>query len=61
MTSDQILGFCRMRVPLALMNGTFQVEISGTEPLYADYAIFEDEQSRWIYVSREHSTLEIEE
>jgi parallel beta-helix repeat protein len=58
-TSDQTFGFCRMRVPLALMNGTFQVEINSTEPLYANYSIFEDEQSRWIHISYEHSTLEI--
>jgi parallel beta-helix repeat protein len=59
MTTNQIFGFCRLRIPYALINETFQVTINGAKPDYWNYTLFDDGNSRWIYFSYEHSTLEI--
>jgi parallel beta-helix repeat protein len=59
MTADQTFGFCRLRIPHALINETFHVTINGAEPDYWNYTIFDDGNSRWIYFSYQHSTLEI--
>jgi len=41
------------------MNETFHVTINGAQPDYWNYTIFDDGNSRWIYFSYQHSTLEI--
>jgi hypothetical protein len=58
-TADQTCGFCRLRIPYALINGTFYVTVNGEEPLYWNYTLHDDGESRWIYFSYQHSTLEI--
>jgi len=58
-TTNQIFGFCRLRIPYALTNETFQVTINGAKPEYWNYTLFDDGNSRWIYFSYQHSTLEI--
>jgi parallel beta-helix repeat protein len=58
-TANQIFGFCRLRIPYALTNETFQVTINGAKPDYWNYTLFDDGNSRWIYFSYQHSTLEI--
>ena len=59
MTANQTYGFCRLRIPHALMNETYHVTINGTEPYYWNYTLHDDGDSRWIYFSYQHSTLEI--
>jgi parallel beta-helix repeat protein len=59
MTADQTYGFCRLRIPHALMNETYHVSINGTEPSYWNYTLYDDGENRGIYFSYQHSTLEI--
>jgi len=59
MTINQTHGFCRNRIPHALMNETYHVTIDGAEPYYVNYTLFDDGENRWIYFEYEHSTLEI--
>jgi len=59
MTSGQTFGFCRIRIPHALMNETYHVTIDGTEPYYVNYTLYDDGENRWIYFNYQHSTLEI--
>lgn len=59
MTVDQAFGFCRLRIPYALISGTFHVTINGTEPYYWNYSVFDDGENRWIYFLYQHSTNEI--
>lgn len=57
MTVNQTYGFCRIRVPHALMNETYRITIEGAEPYYVNYTLYDDGDSRWIYFSYQHSTL----
>ena len=58
-TTSQALGFCRIRIPHALMNQTYRITIDGADPHFANYTLHDDGESRWIYFSYMHSTLEI--
>jgi parallel beta-helix repeat protein len=58
-TINQTFGFCRLRIPHALINETYHVTINGTEPYYWNYTLFDDGDNRWIYSSYQHSRLEI--
>jgi len=58
-TTDQTFGFCRICIPHALMNETYQIVINGTEPHYVNYNLADNGTHRWIYFSYQHSTLEI--
>jgi len=57
MTVNQTGGFCRIRIPYALMNGTYRITIEGVEPYYTNYTLYDDGNSRWVYFSYHHSTL----
>jgi parallel beta-helix repeat protein len=59
MTANQTYGFCRVRIPHALMNETYHVTINGTEPYYWNYTLYDDGENRGIYFTYQHSTLEI--
>jgi parallel beta-helix repeat protein len=59
MTSNQTSGFCRVQIPHALMTEPYDVTVDGAEPNYANYTIHDNNVSRWIYFSFNHSTLEI--
>jgi parallel beta-helix repeat protein len=59
MTLGQTFGFCRLRIPYALINGTFHVTINGTAAYYWNYSVFDDGENRWIYFLYQHSTNEI--
>jgi len=59
MTVNQTFGFCRVRIPHALMNETYHVTINGAEPYHGNYTLYDDGNNRWIYFSYQHSTLEI--
>ena len=61
MTSNQTLGFCRVRIPHVLMNETVPITVlvNGTEPHYWNYTLYDDGNNKWIYFEYEHSTLEI--
>ena len=59
MTANQKFGFCRVRIPHALMNDTYHITINGAEPYYWNYTLYDDGNNRWIYFSYQHSTLEI--
>jgi len=59
MSANQVFGFCRMRVPHALMVGPYNVTVEGAEPYYVNYTVYDDGDNRWIYFSYRHSTLEI--
>ncbi len=58
-TNGQTHGFCRVRIPHAMMNETYQVTVDGVEPHYVNYTLYDDGENRWIYFSYEHSQLEI--
>jgi parallel beta-helix repeat protein len=58
-TTSQAFGFCRIRIPHALMNQTYRITIDGADPHFANYTLHDDGESRWIYFSYMHSTLEI--
>jgi hypothetical protein len=59
MTFDQTFGFCRLKIPYALINGTFHVTVNGTAPYYWNYSVFDDGENRWIYFLYQQSTNEI--
>jgi parallel beta-helix repeat protein len=59
MTTTQAFGFCRMRVPHALMNQTYHITVDGADPFFVNYTMYDDGNSRWIYFSYRHSTLKI--
>jgi parallel beta-helix repeat protein len=59
MTTTQTFGFCRMRVPHALMNQTYHITVDGADPFFVNYTMYDDGNSRWIYFSYQHSTLKI--
>jgi hypothetical protein len=59
--SDQTFGFCRIRVPHALVEPELTVVIDDglTHVLNANYTLREDGSSRWIYFAYSHSAHEI--
>jgi parallel beta-helix repeat protein len=59
MTANQMFGFCRICIPHALMSETYQVIVNGTEPYYVNYTLYDNGTHRWIYLSYQHSMLEI--
>jgi len=59
MTTNQTSGFCRVSIPHALMTEPYNATIDGAEPNYANYTLHDNNISRWIYFSYNHSTLEI--
>jgi parallel beta-helix repeat protein len=59
MTTNQTYGFCRVRIPHALMSEPYNVTIDEAEPYYANYTLYDDEENMWIYFSYQHSILRI--
>lgn len=59
MSQTQDYGFCRVCIPHALMNDTYKVTIEGGEPYYVNYTLYDNGTHRWIYLSYQHSTLEV--
>jgi len=59
MAANQTFGFCRVCIPHALMNEPYNVTVNGAEPHYVNYKLHDNGDSRWIYFSYAHSTLEI--
>jgi len=55
----QAFGFCRLRIPHALMAEPYTVTIDGVNPIYWNYMLYDDGENGWIYFAYEHSTLEI--
>ncbi len=58
-TTNQVYGFCRVRIPHAMMNETYQVTVDGVEPHYVNYTLYDDGENRWMYFSYEHSQREV--
>jgi len=58
-TANQTFGFCRIAIPHALMNETYHVSIDGAEPIFANYTLYDDGKSRWIYFSYQLSEHEV--
>jgi hypothetical protein len=58
-TANQTFGFCRIAIPHALMNETYHVSIDGAEPIFANYTLYDDGKSRWIYFSYQLSKHEV--
>ncbi len=48
-------GFCRMRIPHALMTGPFNAFVDGANPLYWNYTLRDDGDSQWIYFAYQRS------
>jgi len=59
MTASQTYGFCRIRIPHALISEPYNVTVDGANPTYWNYTLYDDGDNRWIYFSYEHTTLEI--
>jgi len=57
MAVNQTFGFCRIRVPHSLVNETFNVDVEGAETYYVNYALHDDGENRWVYVSYQHWSL----
>lgn len=59
--SNDTIGFCRVRVPHALIEPELRVIIDDglTEVTYANYSLFDDGVCRWIYLEYRHSAHEI--
>jgi len=55
----QTFGFCRIRIPHALMNEPYNVTVDGAEPHYINYTLLDDGDNRWVYFTYQHSTREI--
>ena len=53
------LGFCRIRIPHALMAGTCRVTIDGAMPHYVNYTLYYDSTNRWLYFNYQHSSHRI--
>ena len=51
-------GFCRIRIPTALMNGTYKVFVNGTEVSYALLPCSNTTHS-YLYFTYDHSTQEV--
>jgi nitrous oxidase accessory protein len=48
-------GFCRMRIPHALMTEPFNAFVDGANPLYWNYTLRDDGDSQWIYFAYQRS------
>lgn len=49
-SSTQSTGFCRVKIPHSLMNGSYSATVDSQAPLFANYTLHDDGTSRWIYV-----------
>jgi parallel beta-helix repeat protein len=58
-TSSQTTGLCRVTIPHSLMTEPYNVTINGTQPNYANYAVYDNATHRWIYFNYNHSNLEV--
>lgn len=58
-TESQTGGFCRIRIPHALMIEPYNATVDGAAPTYSNYTLYDDGNSRWIYLSYQHSEREI--
>lgn len=52
-------GFCRIRIPTALMNGTYRVFVGGTEVSYNLLPFISNETYSYLYFNYTHSTREV--
>jgi len=59
-TANQVFGFCRMRIPHALMAEPSSVTVDGAEPCYVNYTLYDDGNNRWIYFSFSHNQSKLE-
>jgi parallel beta-helix repeat protein len=57
--SSQDYGFFRMSIPHGLMIGPFNVTMDETSPVYANYSLYDDGDSRWIFFNFQNLTGEI--
>ena len=48
-------GFCRMRIPHALMTEPFSAFVDGANPLYWNYTLRGDGDNQWIYFAYQRS------
>lgn len=58
-TANPEFGFCRIRVPHALVSEPYNVTVDGAEPYYVNYTLYDDGDNRWIYFSYQYSAHEI--
>ena len=56
---DESIGFCRICIPKALMNNTFQVYVNGTQTPYTPLTDIFNTTHSYIYFSYSHSTQEV--
>jgi parallel beta-helix repeat protein len=50
-TTEGASGFCRVCIPVALMNESYRVVVDGAEPQYVNYSIAYSSVNRWIYIA----------
>jgi parallel beta-helix repeat protein len=57
-SATQSFGFCRVRIPKALMSPPYEVVIDNglTEVFFFNGAVYDDGVDRWIYLAYQHST-----
>jgi parallel beta-helix repeat protein len=57
--ASQDHGFFRASIPHGLMVGPYNVTVDGKSPIYANYALYDDGDSRWIFFNFQNLTSEV--
>lgn len=58
-STTQTGGFCRVRIPHAVLIEPFNVTVDGANPAYWNYSLYDDGSNRWIYFTYAHSVHEV--
>ena len=57
--TSQDYGFFRVSIPHGLMIGPYNVTIDEKNPIYANYSLYDDGDSRWIFFNFQNLTKEV--
>ncbi len=58
-TNAKDYGFCRVRIPHALLTEPYNVTVDGANPFYWNYTVHDDGDNRWIYFAYQRSTHDV--
>jgi len=58
-TNAKDYGFCRVRIPHALLTEPYSVTVDGANPFYRNYTLHDDGDNRWIYFAYQRSTHDV--
>jgi hypothetical protein len=57
--TSQDYGFFRVSIPHGLMIGPYNVTIDETNPIYANYSLYDDGDSRWLFFNFQNLEREV--